>query len=149
MAISDVIKLMDEHPLEWEFGEKNPNWRIVTHEKAGIYLKVSLDGWGEISGVDFCHKCGPDLSFWESWSLLRAFRRLQRAKLNTSAANYLKDIERRTTVINQAVGKCPFCKTLAFGCVYMCKCQAATHIACIKENKDSCPSCNYEADLEE
>jgi hypothetical protein len=149
MAISDVIRLMDEHPLDWEFEDRKYSDQIIKHPKANIWIQASFNYYDEVYKAKFYHKCKPKLGFWEGWRLLRAVRRLQRSKLNTTAANHLAELKRKAKFRDKAPSKCPYCKALAFGCIWICKCRAATHISCIKENNNQCPSCKYEADLEE
>lgn len=53
MAIRDIIRLMDEHPLEWEFTlQRNyDNKQYLKHPKTGIIISVSNNIYDDVFRV--------------------------------------------------------------------------------------------------
>jgi len=91
--IQHIIRLLDNHPLEWTF-ENRPSWekeQILRHKDAGlaIRLRFRYSGDKEPTWVELWH-AGADIGWWEHRKLLAAVKRIQRRRFDAMAAKYLE-----------------------------------------------------------
>lgn len=109
--IQNIITLLDEHPLEWEF-DRRPSYdkdQLLHHKKSKISLRLyfSYSQDREPCRVRIWHP-GSDLGWWEHRKLLAAVKRLQRRRYDAQAAKYL-ETHRPPCYYCKTKLKCPKC----------------------------------------
>lgn len=112
--IDNIIKLLDDYPLEWDFGERSSHIGehhiLLIHEKTGITIKLfyrwSRDTQPESVSLHHCGK--PTLGWWEHRRLYKAVRRIQRRRYDALAENHIKSNRPRCYTCKKKL-QCPKC----------------------------------------